>query len=132
MNLNAITWFEIPVFNFERASQFYSQIFNYSMPEMYLGNNRMGILPHNREQNGVGGAIVHGKGYEPSATGVAIYLNANPDMDAILARIPVAGGKIIAGKTPLFEGSTEYFALFSDTEGNSIGLHSIEGKNEVK
>ena len=55
MTKNAISWFEIPVQDFERAKTFYSAIFDYEMPEMPMEGFRMGILPHDRDGGGVGG-----------------------------------------------------------------------------
>ena len=40
-----------------------------------------------------------------------------------LARVVTAGGSIVVPKTDIGEGFG-YFALFIDTEGNRVGLHS--------
>ena len=34
---NALSWFEIPVHDFDRARKFYSTIFNYEMPDGHVG-----------------------------------------------------------------------------------------------
>ena len=63
--------------------------------------------------------------YKPSPTdGPLIYLNANPDVQNVLDKIEAAGGKIVVPKTEI---SPEYghMAVFTDTEGNRIALHSI-------
>jgi uncharacterized protein len=77
-------------------------------------------------KKGIGGAIVKNvEFYKPSATdGPLIYLNGNPDVQNILDKIEVAGGKIIVPKTQI---SPEYghMAVFIDTEGNRIPLHSV-------
>ena len=41
---NAITWFEIPVTDFERAKKFYSAIYDYQMPDTMVGPVRMGFF----------------------------------------------------------------------------------------
>ena len=53
-----------------------------------------------------------------------IYLNGNPDVQNILDKVEAAGGKIEVPKTVI---SPEYgdMAIFIDTEGNRIGLHSV-------
>ena len=64
--------------------------------------------------------------YTPSEThGPLIYLNANPDVNTILSRIATAGGKVLVEKTKI---SDEYgfMGVFVDSEGNRIGIHSIE------
>lgn len=121
--LNAISWFEIPVLDFERAKRFYSTLFNYEMPEFPMANIRMGILPHEQDKGGIGGAICLGEGYEPSSGGVKVYLPATEDISVMLARVAPAGGEVVLPKT-LIDESSGYFALFIDTEGNQIGLHS--------
>ena len=75
MQKNAVSWFEIPVKNFDNARKFYQAIFDYDMPEMQMGPNRMGILLHD-QGTGVGGAIVAGEWYEPNMAGTMVYLSA--------------------------------------------------------
>ena len=53
-----------------------------------------------------------------------VYLNADPDLDAALARVEPAGGKVVVPKTPLPPGMGHY-ARIQDTEGNLVGLHAI-------
>jgi predicted enzyme related to lactoylglutathione lyase len=59
----------------------------------------------------------------PSATGTAVFLNGDPDLQAMLDRVEGAGGKILAPKTAIGMGAG-YFAMITDTEGNTVGLHS--------
>lgn len=123
MTKNAISWFEIPVQDFERAKTFYSAIFDYEMPEMPMEGMRMGILPHDRDGGGVGGCICHGEGYVPATTGTKVYLDGGSDLNNVLNRVPGAGGQIVMPKTPIGEGYGQ-FAFFADTEGNVVGLYS--------
>jgi len=62
---HAISWVEIPVTDFERAKKFYSAIYNYQMPDMMMGENKMGFLIFNQREGAIGGAIVQGKDYIP-------------------------------------------------------------------
>ena len=124
MQKNAVSWFEIPVKNFETAKNFYRTIFDFDMPEMQMGPNHMGILLHDRD-SGVGGAIVSGEWYEPSASGTLVYLSANPDLSVVLDRVEAAGGTVLVPKTNIGE-KMGYFAIFKDVEGNRVGLHSME------
>ena len=118
---HAITWFEIPVTDFDRARTFYSAILEFTMPERQMGPNRMGILPYQKSTNGA--AIVQGDTYVPSKQGCLGYLNAGADLSEILARVEPAGGKVLTGKT-LIQADVGCYAVFEDTEGNRIGLHS--------
>lgn len=121
--INSANWFEIPVLNFERAKGFYSRIYDYEMMETVMNSGRMGFLPMIPESQGVGGAIVQGKDYIPTSMGVKIYLNGGSDLQVILDRVLAAGGEIITKKTKISD-EIGYFAVFEDTEGNHISLHS--------
>ncbi|HLP95128.1 MAG TPA: VOC family protein [Saprospiraceae bacterium] len=121
---DALTWFEIPVLDFARAKNFYQAIFGYEMPEMEMGPVKMGILLHDRD-TGVGGAICYGEGYEPAGSkGPKAYLNGGKDLNTVLDRIPAAGGTVVLPKTEIAP-DMGYFAFFTDTEGNVLGLHSM-------
>lgn len=120
---NGIAWFEIPVVDFDRAKKFYSNIYDYEMPEMNMGPVKMGFLLHDRDKGGIGGAIVQGESYIPSKTGAKVYLNAGNDLTVVLDRVEGAGGKVVVGKTAV--GIMGHIAIIEDTEGNSISLHSV-------
>ena len=123
MMKNAVSWIEIPVSDFDRAKKFYSAIYDFDMPEMQMGPNRMGFLLYDQQGGGIGGAIVQGEGYEPSALGAKVYLNGGNDLNTVLNRVTVAGGKIILPKTEIAPG-LGHFAIFEDVEGNQVSLHS--------
>lgn len=124
MTKNAISWFEIPVADFERAKKFYQTIFDYEMPEMMMEGVRMGILLYDRDNGGIGGAICHGQGYKPAGeNGPKVYLDGGEDLNTVLHRVNGAGGQVILPKTPI-GGDMGQFAFFGDTEGNVVGLYS--------
>jgi predicted enzyme related to lactoylglutathione lyase len=121
---NAISWFEIPATDLDRAQKFYEEILGISMSKLDLDNIKMRMFPV-ADQGGVGGALCYSNNYyKPSSTeGPLIYLNANPDVQDILDKVERAGGKILIPKT---EVSPEYgfMAVILDSEGNRIALHS--------
>lgn len=123
---NAISWFEIPTTDINRAQKFYETIFGISMMPMDLPNIKMRMFPLDDMMTQVGGALVDSGGFhKASATdGPLIYLNANPDVQQVLDKVEAAGGKIMVPKTEI---SPEYgfMGVFTDTEGNRIGLHSV-------
>lgn len=125
---HAISWFEIPTLDISRAQKFYESIFNIQMTVLDLANISMRMFPVEDQMN-IGGALVFNKEfYKPSATeGPLLYLNGNPDVQIILDRIEAAGGKIIIPKTEI-SPEYGYMAVFTDTEGNRIALHSIPKK----
>jgi uncharacterized protein len=123
---NAISWFEIPATDLERAQKFYEAIFGISMMPMDLPNIKMRMFPVDDPMTGIGGAVVDSGGFhKPSATdGPLVYLNGNPDVQQVLDKVPAAGGTVMVPKTEI---SPEYgfMAVILDTEGNRIGLHSV-------
>lgn len=123
---NAISWFEIPANDLARATTFYETIFGISLIPMDMDNIRMRMFPLDDMMNDVGGAVVDSGGFhKPSVTdGPLIYLNGNPDLQNVLDKVEAAGGKIMVPKTEI---SPDYgfMAVFIDTEGNRIGLHSV-------
>ena len=123
---NAISWFEIPTIDLNRAQKFYETIFNIQMIPFDTPNFQMRMFPIEDMMNGIGGAISKAEGfYKPSATdGPLVYLNANPDVQNVLDKIEAAGGKIIVPKTQI-SPEFGYMAVFVDTEGNRVALHSV-------
>lgn len=123
---NAISWFEIPATDLDRAQKFYEAIFNVKLDPIDLPNIKMRMFPLEDAQTGVGGAVVDSGGFhKPSQTdGPLIYLNGNPDVQKILDKVEAAGGKIMVPKTEI-SPEYGYMAVFFDTEGNRIGLHSV-------
>ena len=120
---NAINWFEIPAKDFVRAKKFYESVLAAIITEMPHPTLKYGILPADME-NGVGGGIVQGEGYEPSDKGALIYLNGGDDLSIPLSRVEKAGGKITLPKTSI--GQNGFMAQFVDTEGNKVALHSMK------
>ena len=123
---NAVSWFEIPAEDISRAQKFYETIFDIEMIPMEMPGFEMRMFPIENPMENVGGAICKsGDFYKPSAeSGPVVYLNANPDVQITLDKIEAAGGKIIVPKTEI---SPEYgfMAVFIDSEGNRVALHSV-------
>ncbi len=120
---NSLNWFEIPVLDFERARTFYSHIYDFDMPSVMMGNNQLGFFPV--KPNCIGGAIILSEGHIPAKQGALVYLNGGDDLNYILKRIEKAGGIIIQKKTVISKDHG-FFALFIDTEGNRVALHSMK------
>jgi predicted enzyme related to lactoylglutathione lyase len=122
---NAISWFEIPTVDLNRAQKFYEQIVEIQLVPLDTPQIKMRMFPL-EDMMGIGGALVFNERfYKPSnSEGPLIYLNANPDVQIVLDRIEKAGGKIIVPKT-LISPEHGHMALFTDTEGNRIALHAV-------
>lgn len=113
--------FEIPATDLNRAVKFYSSILNLTIERVDLPEMNMGLFPY--EGQSTVGVIVQGEGYVPSSSGLTLYLNAGEDLQVVLSKVEDSGGKILVSKTPHADESG-FFALFLDTEGNRLGLHS--------
>jgi len=89
---NAISWFEIPTTDIDRAQNFYERIFNIKMNFLGFKNIKMSMFPIDNPMEGIGGALVQTDGFhKPSATdGPLIYLDGNPDLQIILDRVEAA------------------------------------------
>jgi len=118
---HAISWFEIPVVDFDRAKTFYETILGVSLETTEMANDLMGFFP--AERGDVSGAIVKGEGLTPGSDGVLIYLNGGDDLNSILSRVEGAGGTVLMPKTCITE-EIGYMAQFRDVEGNRVALHS--------
>ena len=121
--INIAVWFELPAINFQRAVDFYQNIFKFDIECIEMAGLKQGLFPHD-DKSLVSGAIVSGAGYQPSNLGSVIYLNGGADLSSVLSRVETAGGKILFAKTHLGD-DIGYIAQFIDVEGNRIGLHSM-------
>jgi len=127
---SALNWFELYVSDFERAKRFYETILNAPFPVVPTTDcsatkdwTRMAMFPYDC-MKGVGGAIVQMENAAPGAGGTVVYLNVEGDLDNVLKRIPTAGGTVV--KPRLSIGEHGFIAIFKDTEGNVVGLHSMQ------
>jgi uncharacterized protein len=118
---NALNWFEIPVTDLPRATQFYEAVLGKSLRQEAMGPAQMAVFTY--EQEGVGGCLYKAPGVEPSAQGAIVYLDANPSIDAVLQRVRESNGNVSLTKTALPPGMG-YFAHIIDSEGNRVGLHA--------
>ncbi len=120
----AVGWFEIPVTDMDRAIKFYETVFETKLSRNKMGPLDMAWFPWD-EVTGKGASgmlVLHPEFYHPSKEGVLVYFSSS-DLNQELSRIENAGGKIIV---PRKEISPEvgFMAVFMDTEGNRLALHS--------
>ncbi len=121
---NAITWFDIPTEDFDRAAKFYSNILGKEIRIDTFMGQKLGFFPMD-SRDGVGGDLVPpGMGNKPCANGTRVYLSCEGIIDDVIGRVEKSGGKIIMPKSKL--GDIGYIAMIMDTEGNTVGLHSFK------
>ena len=118
-----IDWFEIPVRDIDRAQKFYEILLAAPLRRETIGDKTLAVFGA-AEDGGAGGCLLAGADVPaPSAAGTLIYLNADPSLDAVLARVGAAGGRIVTPKLQL-PGDMGCFAHVADSEGNRVGLHA--------
>lgn len=119
---NLISIVEIPTADFSRAMKFYQSILNVNIEKIDMDGTLMGVLPN--EEGTVNVCLVKGNDYKPTTDGAVVYLNAGNDLQPMLDKVLQNGGQVIVPKTEI-SPEIGFFAQFIDTEGNRLGLHSI-------
>jgi predicted enzyme related to lactoylglutathione lyase len=125
MKANMVGWFEIPVTDMNRAKKFYDTVFDIKVQIQDFEGTKMGWFPfpEDPEAKGSGGSLIENeKYYKPSNSGILIYFSSI-DIETELKKVETAGGVVLQQKT-LITDDIGYMALFLDSEGNRIALHS--------
>lgn len=125
MQHNAISWFEIPVHNLDRAQAFYEALLGTTLRRgEAMGPSQGAVFPYNPQAQGVGGALLCGPTAPvPAAGGTLVYLDASPSLDAALQRAVAHGGTVALPRQALPPGMG-FFAHITDPDGNRVGLHA--------
>jgi predicted enzyme related to lactoylglutathione lyase len=127
MNKNPVGWFEIPVTDMERAMKFYETVFGFKLERHQMVKVDMAWFPWQQDGLGAGGALVFNAEFyhpAPPKQGVLVYFTAHSgDLSNELARVESAGGKVLVPKTQISE-EYGYMAVFLDSEGNRVAMHS--------
>lgn len=121
-----IVWFEIYVNNMKRASKFYETVLDLKLEELPNPTDdeiEMKSFPGDMDAYGSNGALVKMDGVNVGGNSTVVYLGSN-DCTTEEQRIEKAGGKIFKPKMSI--GTHGFITLFFDTEGNMVGLHSME------
>lgn len=126
MDHNPVGWFEIYVQDMDRAKRFYESVFQVvlerltSPPGMTL---ELWCFPMIKDQRGAAGALVKMDGGPAGGNGVLVYFMCT-DCAVEATRAAMAGGEVVREKMSI--GQYGFIALVRDTEGNMIGLHSMQ------
>lgn len=124
---NPVGWFEIYVQDMLRAKKFYESVFQVQLERLNCPTDvdiELWSFPMNMEQNGATGALVKMKdGPESGGNSVMIYFSCT-DCAVEAERAVSSGGQIVKQKMSI--GQYGFMALVIDTEGNCIGLHSMQ------
>lgn len=131
MSTNPVVWFEIYVNDLARAQRFYEAVFQIKLTPMpapegdaHQSGMRMLTFPSDQNSYGTSGALVQMPGVPAGTGGGALVYFACKDCAVEQSRVKVAGGKVYKPKFSI--GPHGYCALVMDSEGNCIGLHSMQ------
>lgn len=122
MTINPVIWFEIHVQDMSRARAFYEEVFQIKLERLKSHIDMWGF-PMAMERTGAGGALVYMEGVESGGTGTTVYF-ACADCATEAGRAASSGGRLHLEKTAI--GEYGFIAKVVDTEGNIIGLHSMQ------
>ena len=100
-----IAFFEIPATDFRRAVDFYETVLGVQLETV--------------------GAISYASNFDflPSTHGVLIHFNCE-DIEQTLEKVLLKGGKVVIPKTKIEADDKGWFAVFTDSEGNRIGVYA--------
>jgi len=122
---NPVGWFEIYVSDMARARTFYTAVFGReltALPEIGEGGE-MYAFPWVEGAAGAAGALVKHPMACSGKGGTMVYFSCD-DVSNEANRAVEAGGRIMQPKMAI--GQYGHIALVEDTEGNLIGLHSMQ------
>lgn len=127
MNRNPVGWFEIYVQDMHRAQKFYETVLGIELTKLESPTPEpdleMLAFPMDMEAGGASGALAKMKDCPSGGMGTLVYFSCE-DCAVEASRVKDAGGTIFKPKMGI--GQYGFIALVVDTEGNMIGLHSMQ------
>jgi len=121
--INPVNWFEIYVQDIARAKTFYEAVFPFKLTKMESPEIELWGFPMAKDVMGSSGALVKMDGVKSGGNSTIIYFSCE-DCAVEAGKAEKAGGKIHKPKTSI--GPYGHIALVLDSEGNMIGLHSMQ------
>ncbi len=122
MSENPVRWFEIYVQDMPRAKAFYEAVLIIKLEKLDSPGMEMQFFPMQGEQPGTSGSLVKMEGVPSGGNSTLVYFGCD-DCAIEAARVVSAGGTLHRDKFAI--GQYGFIALVVDTEGNMIGLHSM-------
>lgn len=123
---NPVVWFEIYVEHIERAAKFYESVFGVQLEDMTDPSDQSVLMkgfPSDMESYGVSGALVKMDGVKAGGNSTIVYFGCE-DCAVEESRVVASGGQVHQAKMSI--GEHGFISLLVDTEGNTIGLHSMK------
>ena len=123
MTGNPVGWFEIYVQDMPRAKTFYESVFQVKLEQLKSPEVEMWSFAMQMDRMGAAGALVKMKGVPSGGNSTLVYFSCT-DCAVQAGRAVEYGGVIKNQKMSI--GEYGFIALVLDTEGNMIGLHSMQ------
>jgi predicted enzyme related to lactoylglutathione lyase len=123
MKSNPVGWFEIYVQDMARAKAFYETVLGGRLEKLPAPDVEMWVFPMQDNTYGAPGALVKMEGCPSGPGGTLVYFST-VDCAVEAARAGANGGQVVREKFSI--GEWGFIALVTDTEGNMIGLHSMQ------
>ena len=123
MKANPVGWFEIYVQDMQRAKAFYEGVFVGELQKLESPDVEMWAFPMHDTDIGASGALVKMDGCPSGGNSTMVYFTCADCADES-KRAAGQGGQVIREKFSI--GLYGFIALVKDTEGNMIGLHSMQ------
>ncbi|HAT40511.1 MAG TPA: lactoylglutathione lyase [Rheinheimera sp.] len=123
MRANPVCWFEIYVDDIARAKAFYETVLHVELQPLPVDGIAMYAFDMSEQQVGAGGALIHVPEVKAGNNSTVVYF-ACEDCAVEESRVVAAGGQVHRPKMSI--GPYGFVTLVIDTEGNLIGLHSMQ------
>lgn len=123
MRANPVCWFEIYVDDIARAKAFYETVLQVELQPLPVDGIAMYAFDMSEQQVGAGGALIHVPEVKAGNNSTVVYF-ACEDCAQEESRVVAAGGQVHRPKMSI--GPYGFVTLVIDTEGNLIGLHSMQ------
>lgn len=126
---NKVAFFELPADNMERASKFYGNVFGWDTPDQGGGNvwaftattNEQGMPTEPGAING----DIRPRSEEFDRPLIMILVD---DVESKLKEVEEAKGRVVHSAQDESQFGGPIWGVFSDTEGNHIGVYSFENR----
>jgi len=126
---NPVNWFEIYVEDMKRAKSFYESVLQISLQSLDMPSEsdddaffQMMMFPMLETEPNASGALVKTADMSPGGNSIVIYFTCD-DCSVEESRVAKFGGKVLKSKFSI--GEFGFCSICMDSEGNTIGLHSM-------
>jgi len=117
-----VSFFEIPAQDFGRAVKFYESVFQVKLAVMDCETEKMAFFPEEEDGN-CPGSISYADDFKPVQGGGVLVSLWVESIENATTRIQENGGTMIIPRTKIEAENRGYFAIFTDSEGNRLGLY---------